>query len=215
MENLHVPVTLLTGFLGVGKTTLLNAFLSDGTAGRVDIIVNEFCGVGLDHDLSQRSGQDIISLSRGCLCCSVSGDLSNTVTRLFDRKLAGEIAFDFPILLKDWPEEDRQTRIVLIAHNLSRPEPQRSFDMLHLHTKTDAQSLKKLSTLVIDNRLPVIALSCFHGVGKTTLPNLVLKNRDGFRVVVIVNDMSEVNIDADDADMVRAGTEPIRHWLKC
>ena len=68
---------------------------------------------------------------------------------------------------------------------------------------------------MIDNRLPVIALSCFHGVGKTTLPNLVLKNRDGFRVVVIVNDMSEVNIDADDADMVRAGTEPIRHWLKC
>lgn len=122
MEDLHVPVTSLTGFPGVGKTALLNAILSDGTAGRVAIIVNKFGDVGLDHDLFQRSGQDVIFLRSGCLRCSVSGDLSDTGTRLFDRKLAGEIDFERIVIETKglaYPGPIMQTLIVdnLLANN--------------------------------------------------------------------------------------------------
>ena len=94
MKEPRVPVTLLTGFLGAGKTTLLNAVLSDNSAGRVAVIVNEFGEAGLDHDLIEESSEEIILMRSGCLCCSVRGDLSKTISDLFERRTQNEIAFE-------------------------------------------------------------------------------------------------------------------------
>ena len=79
MEDKRVPLTLLTGFLGAGKTTLLNTVLADTSVGRVAVIVNEFGEAGLDHDLIEQSSEEIILMQSGCLCCSIRGDLSNTI----------------------------------------------------------------------------------------------------------------------------------------
>ena len=94
MEDKRVPLTLLTGFLGAGKTTLLNTVLADTSAGRVAVIVNEFGEAGLDHDLIEQSSEEIILMQSGCLCCSIRGDLSNTISSLIGRKNRKEIEFD-------------------------------------------------------------------------------------------------------------------------
>ncbi len=87
------PLTVLTGFLGSGKTTLLRYVLADPALAGTAVIVNEFGEVGLDHDLIESAEEDLLTLSTGCLCCAVRGDLSRTIGDLLARRDAGEIGF--------------------------------------------------------------------------------------------------------------------------
>ena len=85
------PVTLVTGFLGSGKTTLVAELLRrpglDGTA----VIVNELGEVGIDHHLLRRVDERTVLLASGCVCCTLRGDLSDELRDLLDRADAGEI----------------------------------------------------------------------------------------------------------------------------
>lgn len=72
----RIPVTVLTGFLGSGKTTVLNHLVRSERMSRALVIINEFGTVGLDHDLVVRSSEDlVVEMMGGCLCCTIRGDL--------------------------------------------------------------------------------------------------------------------------------------------
>ncbi len=91
----RIPVIMLTGFLGSGKTTLLNAWLQTPDLANAAVIVNEFGDIGIDHALIASSSDNTIELSTGCLCCTVRGDLVDTLRELQVKRAKGEIrAFD-------------------------------------------------------------------------------------------------------------------------
>ncbi|MGB9144039.1 MAG: GTP-binding protein, partial [Aestuariivirga sp.] len=87
----RLPVTLVTGFLGSGKTTLINKALKSPELQRTVVVVNEFGEVGLDHKLYANSNDAVIVLENGCLCCTVRSDLVSTLNSLYHDRLAGRI----------------------------------------------------------------------------------------------------------------------------
>src|SRR5919106_2939008 len=81
-----VPVTLLVGFLGSGKTTLANRILSEQHNQRIAVIVNEFGDVGIDGSLVVSTEDNVVELSNGCICCTVRNDLAETLSTLIERR---------------------------------------------------------------------------------------------------------------------------------
>ncbi len=86
-----IPVTILTGFLGSGKTTVLNRLLKLPDLADTAVIVNEFGEVGLDHLLIEQAFENAVLLKNGCICCTVRGDIADTLDLLWQRVRDGEI----------------------------------------------------------------------------------------------------------------------------
>ncbi|MFN7024329.1 MAG: CobW family GTP-binding protein [Pseudorhizobium sp.] len=87
----RVPVSIITGFLGAGKSTLLNRILKDPSASDTAVIINEFGEVGIDNLLVEASGDTLVELSNGCLCCTVRGELVDTLASMMDSMQTGRL----------------------------------------------------------------------------------------------------------------------------
>ena len=116
MSEVHVPdqanrlpILVLTGFLGSGKTTLLSKLLRDPDMANTAVVINEFGDVGLDHMLVESSDEDTILMDSGCLCCTIRGDLVDTLRGLFRKRVTGDV-----------PEFDR---LVIETTGLADPAP--------------------------------------------------------------------------------------------
>jgi G3E family GTPase len=104
-----IPVSIITGFLGSGKTTLVNRLLKRPEMNRVAVVVNELGEIGVDNDLVQVSSEQMMLLNNGCLCCVLRGDLQETLRDLFIKRRNGEI-IDFD-------------RVVIETTGLADPAP--------------------------------------------------------------------------------------------
>jgi G3E family GTPase len=104
-----IVANLLTGFLGAGKTSLLNRLLRRPELADAAVLINEFGEISVDHLLVEKIDEDIVLLATGCVCCTIRGELKEALTQLFGRRQRGEIP---PF-----------TRIVIETTGLADPVP--------------------------------------------------------------------------------------------
>ena len=170
------PVSVITGFLGSGKTTLLSRLLADPRMSRAAVIINEFGEVGLDHMLVTTPSEDVVLLSSGCLCCSLRGDLVNTLTQLFNERARAEI-----------PEFDR---VLVETTGLADPAP------VLLTVTAD----ERLSEVFHVERV-ITTVDAVHGLGQLdTQPESVKQACVADIVLVTKTDVAE----ADKVEALRA-----------
>lgn len=159
------PVLVVTGFLGSGKTTLIQRMLRNPGYAGTAVIVNEFGAVGLDHALIE-GGSEVLLLPSGCLCCAVQGDLVTTLLDLHARRAAGAAAFD---------------RVVIETSGLADPAP-------ILHTlMTDSQLARHYTVAGV-----LTLVDAVHGA--TTLPAHVEARRQvalAIRILFTKTDVAE------------------------
>jgi G3E family GTPase len=84
----RIPLTVIGGFLGSGKTTLVNHLLRELSGVRATILVNDFGSVNIDARLIAATGAETIALTNGCVCCSMGGDLTNALIRVIETRPA-------------------------------------------------------------------------------------------------------------------------------
>ena len=79
-----IPVTVVAGFLGAGKTTLVNQVLQGEHGRRLAVLVNDFGSINIDAELITEVGEGMVSMANGCICCSIRSDLIGAVLRMAD-----------------------------------------------------------------------------------------------------------------------------------
>jgi G3E family GTPase len=91
VESVPVPILLVTGFLGAGKTTVVNHLLAQAEGRRIAAVVNDFGAINIDAELIAGASDGVVSLANGCICCSLEGDLLRTLATLLRRDPKPEV----------------------------------------------------------------------------------------------------------------------------
>lgn len=93
-----LPISIVSGFLGAGKTTLIKRLLGEPDMAGTAVIINEFGEISLDHLLVKEVAPDVLEMPNGCLCCALRGDIIQTLAGLLELRAQGKACFDHVLI---------------------------------------------------------------------------------------------------------------------
>lgn len=146
-----LPVCVITGYLGAGKTTLIRAFLADPGGLRATVLVNDFGKINLDARLIAQTGADTIALTNGCACCTIGDDLLGAAQRA---AAAGP-----DLLIVEASGVAQPERIVRLLRGVSGLDPARSLTVVNMSAAAQLARDKFVSTLFRQQITQASALS--------------------------------------------------------
>jgi G3E family GTPase len=131
-----LPVALVTGFLGSGKTTLIAGLLRHPAMGETAVIVNELGEIGIDHHLLRRVDERTVLLKSGCVCCTLRGDLADELRDLLGRRERGEVPPFRRVVVETTGLADPAPVVYTL---LSEPVVKHHYELESVVTTVDAQ----------------------------------------------------------------------------
>jgi G3E family GTPase len=132
MGDDRIPITVVTGCLGAGKTTLINHVLRDPGNRQVAVVVNDVGEMNVDTELIQGETDDVIDLSNGCICCQLQDDLRTTLSRLEDR------SFDCLLIEASGVSEPIPLARTLLGMDGETPDPSEEYRLDSVVSVVDA-----------------------------------------------------------------------------
>lgn len=215
-----IPVTVLTGFLGSGKTTILNAVLTKPSMRGAAVIINEFGEVGLDHEFIESSSEDLVLISNGCVCCTVRGDLVSTLSVLSGKSDRAEIPSLNRVLLETTGLADPAP----ILHTLmSEPSVTARYRLDNVITTVDAaQGMSTLDQHPEAVKQAAVADRLLLTKSDLATPEVLATLRDRLAAINPGAEIKEVlKGDVDPSDLIGSGrydpeskTVNVQEWLR-